>query len=298
VASREQAWRQVAAQFHAAGLDQPQLDARLLLMAATGIDETELIIAGGEPILPAESRLLDEMAARRLAHEPVSRILGLREFWGLPFGLNAATLDPRPDSETIVETALRYLPDERATILDLGTGTGCLLLALLSERPCASGLGIDIAPLAVEQARANAADIGLAAQAQFRCGNWHEDISSHFDMVISNPPYIPQADIERLAPEVRLHDPLLALDGGDDGLAAYRILAKAMPGLLRAEGHCVVEFGQGQQAAVSTLFQGAGLEILEMVPDLAGILRVVVARLPRDQARSCDVIKKVWNEPI
>lgn len=280
--SREQTWRQLAARFRAAGLEQAELDARLLLMAATGIDETELIIAGGEPILHAESQLLEAMGARRLAHETVSRILGLREFWGLPFALNAATLDPRPDSETIIETALRYLPDHAAQVLDLGTGTGCLLLALLSERPQARGLGIDLAPGAVKQARANAADLGLAARAQFRCGHWVEDISERFDMVISNPPYIPHAEIAGLPAEVRLHDPLLALDGGDDGLDAYRILSGAMLTVLRPGGHCVIEFGKGQDEAVAELFQQAGLEILELVCDLAGIVRVLVVRRPRD----------------
>lgn len=251
-------------------------------MTATGCDEMDLVRAGDAPVSGDEMMRLEAMGARRLAHEPVSRIIGLREFWGLPFALNEATLDPRPDSETIIETALRFLPDHAAQVLDLGTGTGCLLLALLSERPQAKGLGIDIAPGAVEQARANAADLGLAAQAQFRCGNWAESVTERYDMVISNPPYISRAEIAGLSAEVRLHDPLLALDGGHDGLDAYRNLSAAMPLILRPGGDCVVEFGKGQEGAVAALFQQAGLEIVEQVRDLAGIVRVLVARLPRD----------------
>ncbi|MBI1261605.1 MAG: peptide chain release factor N(5)-glutamine methyltransferase [Rhizobiales bacterium] len=281
--TREEAWRALAASLRAAGIDQAELDARLLVRAASGASELDMIRDPQIEMRPEEAARLDAMTARRLAREPVSRILGTREFWGLTFALGPATLDPRPDSETLVETALRYLPDDGtpARVLDLGTGSGCLLLAILHEREQASGLGIDVAAEAVSVAQENARSLGLGERARFRRGNWATDIEATFDLVISNPPYIRHADIATLAPEVAHHDPVLALDGGDDGLAAYRAIIASLPGLLMPRGHAVFELGQGQAADVGALVNEAGLEVVELAPDLAGIGRVLVAGWPR-----------------
>jgi release factor glutamine methyltransferase len=212
----------------------------------------------------------------------VSRILGMREFWGLPFAVTPATLDPRPDSETLVETALDLLRETaEPRILDLGTGTGCLLLSLLHERADAQGTGIDISDEALAVAASNAARLDLSARVSFRRGNWTDGIGGRFDLVISNPPYIRRGDIEALEREVREHDPLLALDGGEDGLDAYRALAAAIPDVLTQTGHAVIELGEGQGEAVRAIFESAGMAVLRIVPDLAGIPRALVAALPR-----------------
>jgi release factor glutamine methyltransferase len=222
---------------------------------------------------------LDGFAGRREAGEPVWRILGEREFWGLPFRLSPATLEPRPDSETIVEAALKELAGrntEPLSLLDLGTGTGCLLIALLSELPNASGLGVDLSEEACRTATGNAALNGLAERASFRQGSWTDGLTGRFDLILSNPPYIPSGEIAGLAVEVREHDPLLALDGGEDGLGPYRIFARTLPPLLAPGGRIVFEIGAGQGPDVVALMQAGGLEFRGSRNDLGGHERALI----------------------
>lgn len=282
ITTRDHEYRMLNWRFRQAGIVSPELDARLLVQAAAGCDEIEMIREPGTHLTEAQVETLRSFEARRLAHEPVARILGMREFWGLPFRLAPSTLEPRPDSETLIETALDLLRDvEAPSILDLGTGTGCLLIALLHERKDARGLGVDISDEAVEAASRNADALGVGARAAFRRASWAEGIAERFDLVISNPPYIPAADIATLEPEVREFDPRLALDGGVDGLDAYRALAAVLPRLLPPQGHAVVELGIGQSEAVGGMFTDAGLDVLRVVPDLGGVPRALVAGLPR-----------------
>lgn len=280
--TREAALRDVRARFRDAGLATPDLDARLLVMSAAGCDMAGLV--GAPETVLAEAGLADlaAMAARRLEGEPVSRILGVREFWGLEFALGADTLDPRADSETLVAAALRLTDSWRQPfhVLDLGTGTGCLLLSILSERPQAVGVGIDCQAGAVDIARRNAQAVGLDRRAVFQTGDWGQGLQDRFELVVSNPPYIASGDIESLAPEVRSYDPPMALDGGEDGLDAYRALAGQLPDLLTADGFAVLEIGVGQGDAVGALLERGGLLVREMVDDLSGMPRAVVAGRP------------------
>ncbi len=275
--------RRMAAALAADGVPTPGLDARLLLAAALGCEPGELLARGDEAVAPEALAAATGMLARRRAGEPVSRILGRREFWSLDFHLSAETLVPRPDTETVVEAALAACPERGATlrILDLGIGSGALLAALLSERPAAFGIGVDRAEGAARTARDNLRRAGLGGRSAVIVGDWAGSLSGVFDLVVSNPPYIPRADLDGLDPEVRDHDPRLALDGGVDGLDAYRALAAALPGLLAPGGVAVLELGIGQAAAVAGLLAAAGLPP-EGSPrcDLGGIPRALVARRP------------------
>jgi release factor glutamine methyltransferase len=278
-----EALRDGTARLAAAGIDSALSDARILLMHALGIDRTGLLSRAGEAVPPDAATRYAASLDRRAAREPVSRILGHREFWSLDFALGPATLDPRPDSETLVEAALAAIPAGRPPssqplrVLDLGTGTGCLLLAVLHDRPTAFGIGVDRSEEAARTARDNARALGLADRAAFTVGDWATALAGRFDLVLSNPPYIPDSDIATLEPEVREHDPHLALSGGADGLDAYRALAAALPDLLAPGGTAVVELGIGQAADVAALFRAAGLDIAGTPHDLAGIPRCVVA---------------------
>jgi release factor glutamine methyltransferase len=279
-----EAQARIAARLVAADIDGSRLEARLLLMAALDMDHATLIMRE-KSVLGDAAPLLEVLLARRLAHEPVSRILGRREFYGLTFALNAATLDPRPDTETLVEAVLANLVaggQERAPLrlLDIGTGTGAILLALLSCLPQARGLGVDIASEAVQQARANAEALGLSARADFRVGDLLEGVEAGFDVLVSNPPYIPTGDLAGLDPEVRLFDPARALDGGADGLMFYRRLVEGMATCARPGGLVAFEVGAGQAGAVQALMIAAGLQAVRVTPDLAGIERVVAGVLP------------------
>ena len=253
----------------------PGLDARLLVEGSLATENPD-----PDMLLPVEALArLDGFASRRLAGEPVWRILGEREFWGLPFRLSPATLEPRPDSETIVEATLKQLADRRhepLSLLDLGTGTGCLLIALLSELPRATGLGVDLSEEAALTAAGNAALNGMAERATFRQGDWTEGLAGRFDVILSNPPYIPSAEIPTLSVEVREHDPLLALDGGSDGLKPYRIFARTLPALLAPGGIIVFEIGAGQGTDVVALMREGGLEFLGSRSDLGGHERALI----------------------
>ena len=262
-------------------MDTPDLDARLLVEHALGLTRSDLFARANDTIPDSDAARVLALIARRAAREPVGRILGHREFWTIDLALNPDTLEPRPDTETLVEAVLRSLPDRSAPLrlLDLGTGTGCILLALLAELPDATGVGVDLSPGAVAAATGNAARNGLVERARFQTGNWGAGLAERFDVVVSNPPYIPSADIATLDPEVREHDPLRALDGGADGLDAYRIIAGQMPDLLRPGGLAGLEVGQGQAADVAELLAAAGLEPVGVFRDLGGLERCVLARL-------------------
>jgi release factor glutamine methyltransferase len=226
---------------------------------------------------PAAAARFGAMLRRRLDHAPVAHLLGTQEFWSLPFAVSAATLIPRADSETLVETALEAFPDRGAVrrVLDLGTGTGCLLLAALSEFPAATGLGLDRVPAAAALARDNAARLGLAGRAAFVVADWAAPIAGRFDLILSNPPYIESATIPGLMPEVAWHEPASALDGGADGLDAYRAIAAALPGLLAPGGRAILELGQGQQPAVEAIAAARGLRSLGCRADLGGVPRAL-----------------------
>ena len=261
-----------------ASIDNPDLDIRLLVCHALKLDRVAIINQMERPITAPELNRLSILIECRARHTSVARLMGEREFWSLPFGLNEATLEPRPDSETLVESTLKLLGSRRneaLRLLDLGTGTGCLLLSLLHELPNATGLGIDLAPRAVEQATRNAERLNLAGRITFRIGNWLENIEEDFDVIISNPPYIRHDDIATLMPEVREHDPLLALDGGDDGLAPYRHLIPELRGRLNPGGIVVFEVGKGQAPDVQNMLESTGL-VVSVYKDLGGIERCVI----------------------
>jgi release factor glutamine methyltransferase len=268
-----------ASRLAAAGVQEPRRDARLLLAAATNSEGAALLARDDRPVEPEAVARFAGHVARRERREPVSRILGSREFWSLPFILTPALLDPRPDSEALIEAALDQVADRTRPLrlLDLGTGSGCLLIALLWELPNATGLGVDREPDAVAGATANAEALGLGARARFRPGDWGEGLAERFDLIVANPPYIPDGEIAALAPEVAQYEPRGALAGGPDGLDAYRALAGQLAGLLAADGRAVIEFGQGQDAAVAALLRAAGLEVLGFRHDLSGVVRCVVA---------------------
>jgi release factor glutamine methyltransferase len=278
--------RAVTARFKSSGIDSAALDARILLGAVLGLDLTGMITAASRLLTSDESIRLEDFVCRRLAGEPVARILGRKEFWGLPLQLSAATLVPRPDTETVVELALEMLraapPSGRPLrIADLGTGSGAILLALLSELADAFGYGTDINVEALRTARRNAVDLGLASRAEFLACDYAAALTGPFDLIVSNPPYIRSADIPGLAAEVGDHDPRRALDGGTDGLDAYRALVPQAARLLVSGGLLAVEVGVGQSTDVERLMASAGLT-LEGPPkaDLAGIRRAVAGRKP------------------
>jgi release factor glutamine methyltransferase len=279
----EAARRALATRLASAGIDSSELDARLLTGEALSLDLTGMIAAAARVLTAEETHRLEALAGRRLAGEPVARIVGRKEFWGLPLALSPATLVPRPDTETVVELALEMLrarpADRPLSIADLGTGTGAILLALLSELPDATGIGTDISEEALETATANAVNLGLAARASFIRCDYASGLTGPFDLIVSNPPYIRTGDLAGLAVEVRDHDPARALDGGPDGLDAYRTLIPRAAGILVPGAALVVEAGQGQAAQIEALMTAAGLVPLGAPKaDLAGIPRAVAAR--------------------
>ena len=274
--------RAATTRLQAAGIEAPAREARLLLSHASGLTPTRIMAYPEQAIDAAAADAFERLVGRRVAREPVARILGTREFWSLDFTITPATLDPRPDSETIVEAALDRVPDKhsRLSIIDFGTGTGCLLLALLNELPNATGLGVDRSEAAARVAAGNARRLDFADRAQFIVGDWAQALTGPVDLIVSNPPYIPAGDIAGLEPEVREHDPLTALVGGADGLDPYRLLVPETARLLTPGGHVVFEVGQGQADAVAGLGRAAGLVLHEQRADLGGIARAVVLGKP------------------
>jgi release factor glutamine methyltransferase len=272
--------RTLARMFAAAGLDSPALDARILVGHALGLDHAALAGTAERMLGEGERNRIAALAARRLAREPVARIVGVKEFWGLPLHLAPAVLVPRPETETLVTTALARIDRDGARtrplrIADIGTGSGALLLALLSELPNAFAVGTDRSVAALAVARDNARRLGLAARAAFVAGDFAAALGGEFDLVVANPPYVASGELAQLAPEVRDHDPRLALDGGPDGLRAYRALAADAPRLIGAHGHMVIELGAGQAAAVAKLFDKRRPVVVTAVPDLAGTPRAL-----------------------
>lgn len=272
--------RRATERLEKAGIEDAGTDARLLVGMATGLDRTGLVVGRDQRLATDETARLDAVLARRMKREPVSRILGQREFWSLPFALGPDVLDPRPDSETLVAEALARLPeaDRDYRLLDLGTGTGCLLLALLFERPNGWGVGVDRAERAASVARANAVSLGLADRACFMVGHWGDALQTRFDLIVCNPPYISLAERAALAQEVRDHDPALALFGGDDGLDAYRAIGPRLGALLAEDGVAVVEICAGQTEAVTGLMANNALETVAIRSDLAGYDRALAIK--------------------
>jgi release factor glutamine methyltransferase len=271
---------EAAALLAAGGLDDARREARLVAAAALGVDPSAVLGWPERALSSEESAHVLAFARRRGAGEPLSRLVGRREFWSLSFALSPQTLDPRPDSETVVEAALGEIADRSVPlrILDLGTGTGCLLLALLSELPRATGIGVDRSAEAAATARRNAEALRLSTRASFVVGDWGAALGGGFDLVVSNPPYIPSGAIAGLAREVRQHDPHLALDGGSDGLAAYRRIALGLPSRLADGATAVLELGAGQAAEVAAIMAAAGLHVAGTLRDLASVERCVLVK--------------------
>jgi release factor glutamine methyltransferase len=284
--SLQQACELMTQAFRAAGIDDPQADARILAAHALGLTRAQIISQGGRKLDQRETDAIAARATRRLAREPVSRILGAREFWGLDLAIDSSVLDPRPDTETVIEAALdwiatRHLKNEKLRILDIGVGSGALLLALLSELPAANGVATDKSFAALKLARSNARRLGFVERCAFVACNFTDALRGPFDLIVSNPPYIASGEIPGLAPEVRDHDPPIALDGGADGLAAYRAIASDALRLLAPRGRLVVELGQGQAENVSAIVCAAGLSIETPIHrDLGGVNRALCAAAP------------------
>jgi len=283
--SAAEACRLLAQMFRDRGLESPELDARLLVGHALRIERGHLV-ANGDRLLDArEADAVAARAARRLAREPVARIVGRKEFWSLDLRVDPAVLVPRPETETVVEAALLTIDaaarEQPLRLLDIGTGSGALLLALLSELPNAFGLGVDISSAALDVARANATALGFAERCAFAAGDGGRALSGPFDIIVSNPPYVAHGEMASLAPEVREHDPALALDAGADGLDGYRMIAADAYRLLAPDGSLVVELGAGQEVNAAALLTKAGLTITGARKDLAGISRALTAKRSR-----------------
>jgi release factor glutamine methyltransferase len=263
----------------AAGIDAPHREARILLAHVLGVDLAGLLRRRSGDLTSEAETCFERLVARRAAHAPAALLLGHREFWSLDFLVTSETLIPRPDSELIVETAIALHSDRRVgRILDLGTGSGCLLLAAITEFADAWGLGIDRSAAAAGVAQRNARRLGLSDRVAIMAGGWTEAITGRFDLLLCNPPYIPAADIAGLMPEVALHEPHSALDGGVDGLDPYRILFPDLHRRLSPGGTALFEFGQGQAVALLDLARQAALTVVAVREDLAGHPRVMILR--------------------
>ncbi|MBO9543330.1 peptide chain release factor N(5)-glutamine methyltransferase [Caulobacter sp.] len=271
------AWTAAKDRLKDAGIDQPSIDARLMLEVAAGVTRTEIVTDPYRELTAEQEATLDEYLARRTRREPVSHIIGRKGFWKILLQVNKNVLTPRPETEVIVDEVLKAFPEQMGfSMLDLGVGSGTILLAVLAERPAAKGLGIDASAEALAVAKDNAANLDLNTRAAFLHGDWTAGLGdASFDLVVSNPPYIPTAVIDTLEPEVRDHEPRLALDGGADGLDAYRLLAPEILRVLKPAGMFAVEIGFDQSAAVEALFREAGAQQVKTIKDLSTHDRVV-----------------------
>ena len=271
------AWKAARERLKAAGVDQPAIDARLMLEAGAGVTRLDILTDPHRALDAQQTATFDSYVDRRARREPVSHILGRKGFWKIMLSVTPDVLTPRPDTESLLDVVLPAYPEGmRFSVLDLGVGSGAILLAILAERPAARGLGIDCSEEALAVARENAANLDLNDRAAFLRGDWTAGLGdASFDVVVSNPPYIPTAHIETLDPEVRDHEPRLALDGGEDGLDAYRLLAPEILRVLKPGGLLAVEIGHDQSSAVEALFRAAGAAQVRTVKDLALRDRVV-----------------------
>jgi len=272
----------------AAGIDNARFEARLLLAEASGLTIEQLVARGTDAVPANVVEMARSLIVRRVRREPMAYILGEREFWGLPFKVSPAVLVPRPDSETLIEAVLSLMPDRARAwrILDLGLGSGCLLLTLLREYPQARGVGLEASAEALAVAQENANALGVAVRAQLIEGDWRrtgwaeallQALGGPFDLVVSNPPYIASAAVPKLMPEVSSFEPRLALDGGAEGFDAYQVIIAASPRLVTAGGFMAVEAGEGQATEITRIFAAAGLTPRPPWKDLGGIDRVVTA---------------------
>ncbi len=273
-----QAMVAATARLRAAGVADPARDARVLLAHAARIEASRVTLIAPEELSPEIAERYEQLISLRAIRVPVSHLLGEREFYGRRFRVSRDVLDPRPETETLIEVALSEPFDH---ILDLGVGSGCILITLLAERASATGLGIDLSESACLQASANAVQHQVQGRAEIQCSDWFEDIEGQFDLIVSNPPYISLAEMEVLSPEVREHEPRIALTDEGDGLGAYRRIAAGAPDFLMPGGRLLVEIGPTQGAQVSALFDAAGLVDARVIPDLDGRDRVVSARMPQ-----------------
>jgi len=293
--------REAARRLEAAAVGEPRLDARLLMARATGRSLEALVAHPGRVLSREEQRRFEALLARRIGREPIAQILGRREFWSLSFRVTPETLVPRPESETLIDAALGLARagGRKLKVLDLGTGSGCLLLALLMEFSAAEGIGVDVSEAACRVARENAAVLGLASRAHFLVGNWDSALEGRFDLVLANPPYLAEGEISALAPEVARFEPRIALAGGPDGLACYRSLAPALVRRLARGGHAVIELGAGQGDEVAGIMAEAGLRELARRLDLAGNERcLIMSAAPAEGTRgqkSADAGEKRWR---
>lgn len=274
-------WRETRDRLIAAGVDTPVLDARVLLEAGAGVSRTEIITEPRRPLTEAQIAKVDDLVTRREAREPLSHIVGVKPFWTIELAVNRDVLTPRPETEFVVEVTVKALPFAEPTrILDLGVGSGAILFAVLGARPLATGVGVDKSESALVVAAENAHRLGLTSRVELREGDWDEGLDdASFDLVVSNPPYIRTYEIDQLEPEVAKYEPRLALDGGVDGLAAYRQLFPAIRRVLKPGGQFAVELGVGQAEAAWALADDAGLTPEEVKNDLAGVPRVIRGRL-------------------
>lgn len=272
-----QAMASAAARLRAAGVPDPARDARILLAHAASVDAARITLIAPEEIAPEIAERFETLIALRAVRVPVSHLVGQRAFYGRDFKISRDVLDPRPETETLIELALC---EDFETVLDLGTGSGCILVTLLAERPNVRGLGLDLSEAACLQASANAVLHGVAGRAQIHHSDWFDAAEGRFDMIVANPPYLAKAEMLGVAPELRLHEPEMALTDGFDGLSAYRVIASQAQGYLTATGRVLAEIGWQQGAAVADIFRAAGWGRVRILPDLDGRDRVLWADTP------------------
>ncbi len=270
-------WTDIRRRLEASGVDSPVLDARLLIEAGAGVSRLDIVTDPRRPLTQSQVNAVELLVQRRASREPISHILGKKAFWTFELEVNAEVLTPRPETERVVEAALAVTPkEEPRTVLDLGVGSGAILLAILSERPLARGVGVDRSEGALEIAQRNANQLGLGSRARFHAGNWMHALDERFDIVVSNPPYIARAEIGALQPEVARYEPTLALDGGPDGLDAFRAIFSGLGRVLAPGGSFAFEVGRGQAEAVQTLAAQHGFKTQAPLLDIAGVPRVIV----------------------
>ncbi len=271
------AWKNASGRLRSAGINTPLLDARVLLQNVLNIKYEDLLISASRILTDEEAKKYENLISRRLKREPVAKIIEQKEFWGSKFKTNFDTLDPRPETETIIEAILKNYKDKNRNlkILDLGTGSGCIIISLLKEYPNATGLAVDVSLSALQVARENSENIGVSDRLDIVQSNWFDAVNDKFDIIVSNPPYIKNDFINHLQAEVSLFEPKIALEGGEDGLDAYRKIISEVENHLAIHGKCYFEIGKWQEEQVAEIITKNGFKIIEVWEDLAGIPRVI-----------------------